>query len=64
MDVWIPLVRDLLAGHGVPNVSRISDSFIQANVIAHGNDPRSIHGNSETVAMQLKAAIAQRQAQV
>lgn len=63
MDVWIPLVRDLLTGHGVPNVSVISDSFIRANVIAHGNDPRSILANSETLAIKLKAAIAQRQAQ-
>lgn len=62
-DVWIPLVRDLLAGHGVPNVSRISDSDIRTKVIAHGNDPRSIHGNSETLAIQIKAVIAQRQVQ-
>lgn len=63
VDVWIPLVRDLLVEHAVPNVSRISDSFIRANVIAHGNDPRSIRANSETLATQLKAAVAQRQAQ-
>lgn len=62
-DVWIPLVRDLLAEHAVPNVNRISDSFIRANVIAHGNDPRSIRAHSETLATQLKASIAQRQAQ-
>jgi replication-associated recombination protein RarA len=63
MDVWIPLVRDLLAQHGVPNASRICDSVIRTKVIDHGNDPRSIRGNSETLAIQLKDAIAQRQIQ-
>ncbi|MFM0225282.1 AAA family ATPase [Paraburkholderia dipogonis] len=63
-DVWIPLVRNLLDEHGVPNVSRITDSYIRTNVIAKGNDPRSILANSEIVAIQLKAAIVQRQAQV
>jgi replication-associated recombination protein RarA len=62
-DVWIPLARDLLAQYGVPNVDRISDNFIRANIIDKGNDPRSILGNSEIVAIQLIATIAQHQAQ-
>ncbi|RSB73657.1 AAA family ATPase [Burkholderia multivorans] len=64
LDVWIPLARKLLSEHGVPNVSRIGDDLLRANVIACGNDPRSIISNSEILAFKLKEAIAERQKQV
>lgn len=52
--VWIPLARQALLANGVVNVNNITDKFIQARIIAKGNNPRSILDNCQEMAHLLR----------